>query len=53
MVAIVPSLIDAPELTTRAIILWVVLCVFVSLLDQLMATDEIAGPIATADAGSR
>src|SRR6516164_5491833 len=34
MVAIVPNLIDAPELTTLAIILWVALCVFVSLLDR-------------------
>src|SRR6516164_8023000 len=31
MVAIVPNLVDAPELTTLAIILWVALCVFVSL----------------------
>ena len=34
MVAIVPNLIDTPELTTLAIILWVALCVFVSLLDR-------------------
>ena len=34
MVAIVPNLIDAPELTTLAIVLWVALCVFVSLLDR-------------------
>ncbi|MBV9531892.1 MAG: FUSC family protein [Bradyrhizobium sp.] len=34
MVAIVPNLVDAPELTTVAIILWVALCVFVSLLDR-------------------
>jgi uncharacterized membrane protein YccC len=34
MVAIVPNLVDAPELTTLAIILWVSLCVFVSLLDR-------------------
>jgi uncharacterized membrane protein YccC len=34
MVAIVPNLINAPELTTLAIILWVALCVFVSLLDR-------------------
>jgi len=34
MVAIVPNLVDAPELTTLAIILWVALCVFVSLLDR-------------------
>src|SRR5262249_30440491 len=31
---IVPNLVDAPELTTLAIILWVALCVFVSLLDR-------------------
>src|SRR5499427_3419498 len=34
MVAIVPNLVDAPELTTLAIILWVALCVFISLLDR-------------------
>src|SRR5215471_9204401 len=34
MVAIVPNLINAPELTTLAIILWVALCVFISLLDR-------------------
>src|SRR6516165_3560481 len=34
MVAIVPNLVNAPELTTLAIILWVALCVFVSLLDR-------------------
>src|SRR5262249_24670564 len=34
MVAIVPNLVDAPELTTLAMILWVALCVFVSLLDR-------------------
>jgi uncharacterized membrane protein YccC len=34
MVAIVPNLVDAPELTTLAIMLWVGLCVFVSLLDR-------------------
>jgi uncharacterized membrane protein YccC len=34
MIAIVPNLIDAPELTTLAIILWVALCVFVSVLDR-------------------
>jgi uncharacterized membrane protein YccC len=33
MVAIVPNLVDA-ELTTLAIMLWVALCVFVSLLDR-------------------
>jgi uncharacterized membrane protein YccC len=34
MVAIVPNLVDAPELTTLAIMLWVALCVFVSLHDR-------------------
>src|SRR5262252_4796915 len=34
MVAIIPNLIDAPELTTAAIMLWVALCVFISLLDR-------------------
>src|SRR5262244_1299463 len=34
MVVIVPNLVDSPELTTLAIILWVALCVFVSLLDR-------------------
>jgi uncharacterized membrane protein YccC len=34
MVVIVPNLVDAPELTTLAILLWVALCVFVSLLDR-------------------
>jgi uncharacterized membrane protein YccC len=34
MVAIVPNLIDAPELTTAAIILWVTLCLFVALHDR-------------------
>jgi uncharacterized membrane protein YccC len=34
MVAIIPNLVDAPELTTLAIILWVALCVYVSLLDR-------------------
>jgi uncharacterized membrane protein YccC len=34
MVAIVPNLVNAPEPTTLAIILWVALCVFVSLLDR-------------------
>ena len=34
MIAIVPNLVDAPELTMLAIILWVALCVFVSLLDR-------------------
>jgi uncharacterized membrane protein YccC len=34
MVAIIPNLVSAPELTTLAIILWVALCVFISLLDR-------------------
>src|SRR5215510_14489569 len=34
MVAIVPNLVDAPELTTLAIMFWVALCVFISLLDR-------------------
>jgi len=34
MVAIIPNLVNAPELTTLAIILWVALCVFISLLDR-------------------
>jgi uncharacterized membrane protein YccC len=34
MVAIVPNLVNAPELTTLAIMAWVALCVFVSLLDR-------------------
>src|SRR3984893_12789356 len=34
MVAILPNLVDAPELTTLAIMLWVALCVFISLLDR-------------------
>src|ERR1700748_906194 len=34
MVAIIPNLVNAPELTTLAIMLWVALCVFVSLLDR-------------------
>jgi uncharacterized membrane protein YccC len=34
MVAIVPNLVDAPELTTLAIMLWAALRVFVSLLDR-------------------
>src|SRR3984893_10129745 len=34
MVAIVPNLVNAPELTTLAIILWVALCVFISLFDR-------------------
>jgi uncharacterized membrane protein YccC len=34
MIAIVPNLVDAPELTTLAIILWVALCAYFSLLDR-------------------
>ncbi len=34
MVAIVPNLVDAPELTTAAIILWVTFCLFVALHDR-------------------
>jgi uncharacterized membrane protein YccC len=34
MIAIVPNLVDAPELTTLAIILWIALCIFVSLHDR-------------------
>ena len=34
MIAIVPNLVDAPELTTLAIILWVAFCLYVSLLDR-------------------
>jgi uncharacterized membrane protein YccC len=34
MIAIVPNLVNAPELTTAAIILWVTLCLFVSLHDR-------------------
>jgi uncharacterized membrane protein YccC len=34
MVVIVPNLVDAPELTTAAIVLWVALCLYVSLLDR-------------------
>src|SRR5580692_11158242 len=34
MVAIVPNLVDAPELTTLAIMLWVALCAFVAQLDR-------------------
>src|SRR5271154_6940065 len=33
MVAIVPNLVDAPELTTLAIMLWVALCAFIAQLD--------------------
>src|SRR3984893_1588383 len=34
VVVIVPNLVDAPELTTAAIILWVAFCLYVSLLDR-------------------
>jgi uncharacterized membrane protein YccC len=34
MVAIIPNLVDAPELTTLAIMLWVALCAFVAQLDR-------------------
>jgi uncharacterized membrane protein YccC len=34
MVVIVPNLVDAPELTTAAISLWVAFCLYVSLLDR-------------------
>src|SRR5262245_22019230 len=34
MLVIVPNLADAPELTTAAIILWVALCVYASVLDR-------------------
>jgi len=34
MVAIVPNLVDAPELTVAAISLWVAFCLYVSLLDR-------------------
>jgi uncharacterized membrane protein YccC len=34
MVAIVPNLVDAPELTTAAISLWVAFCLYISLLDR-------------------
>ena len=34
MVAIVPNLVDAPELTTAAIILWVTICLLVALHDR-------------------
>jgi uncharacterized membrane protein YccC len=34
MVAIVPNLVDAPELTTLAIMLWVALCAFIAQLDR-------------------
>ena len=33
MIAIVPNLADAPEITTLAIILWVALCAYFSLLE--------------------
>lgn len=34
MVAIVPNLVDAPELTTAAIILWVTFCLFIAMHDR-------------------
>ena len=34
MIAIVPNLVNAPELTTAAIILWVTFCLFVALHDR-------------------
>ena len=34
MIAIVPNLVNAPELTTAAIILWVAFCLFVALHDR-------------------
>jgi uncharacterized membrane protein YccC len=34
MVAIVPNLVDASELTTISIILWVTLCLYIALLDR-------------------
>src|SRR6201993_1970174 len=34
MVAIIPNLVDAPELTTLAIMLWVALCAFIAQLDR-------------------
>jgi uncharacterized membrane protein YccC len=34
MIAIVPNLVNAPVLTTAAIILWVALCIYISLLDR-------------------
>src|SRR5215469_7468387 len=34
MIAIVPNLVNSPELTTAAIILWVTLCLFISLHDR-------------------
>src|ERR1700722_4419372 len=34
MVAIVPNLVDAPELTTLAIILWVTFCLYIALHDR-------------------
>jgi uncharacterized membrane protein YccC len=34
MVAIVPNFVNAPELTALAIILWVALCLYISLLDR-------------------
>jgi uncharacterized membrane protein YccC len=34
MLAIIPNLVDSPELATGAIILWVALCLYLSLLDR-------------------
>jgi uncharacterized membrane protein YccC len=34
MIAIVPNLVDAPELTTAAIILWVSFCLYIALHDR-------------------
>jgi uncharacterized membrane protein YccC len=34
MLIIIPNLVDAPELTAAAIILWVAFCLYVSLLDR-------------------
>jgi len=34
MVVIIPNLVDAPELTAAAVILWVALCVYASVLDR-------------------
>jgi uncharacterized membrane protein YccC len=34
MLVIIPNLVDAPELTAAAVILWVALCVYVSVLDR-------------------
>jgi uncharacterized membrane protein YccC len=34
MLVIIPNLVDAPELTAAAVILWVALCVYASVLDR-------------------